>query len=149
MGHRGRDQDMLWSYNNLSAQLDFDIRGAHVAALAGKAITRHFYNQVTTESYFMGYSNGGVQALSETQRVPLDFDGITDVAGAASYSDINPDYLWSVRALRDTNGKPLVGAQELRMVYAAAVARCDLVPAEIRLLEDMTPRKTLSVNPAK
>jgi hypothetical protein len=115
MGHRGKDQDMLWSYNALPAQLDFDIRGPHVAALAGKAITRHFYNQMSGKAYFMGCSNGGVQALSEAQRFPWDFDGIIDVAGAASYSDLNPDYLWSVRAL-----------QELRMVHAAAVARCDL-----------------------
>jgi hypothetical protein len=126
MGHRGKGQDMLWSSGNLQAQLDFDTRGPHVAALAGKAITERYYGKDSRKAYFFGCSNGGTQALAEAQRFPWDFDGIVDLAGVPSYSDMNAAYLWSVRALQDKAGRPLLNRPDLQLVHDAALARCDL-----------------------
>jgi feruloyl esterase len=117
---------MLWSYFNVQAQLDLVIRGPHVAALIGKAIAERFYKRASTKSYFLGCSNGGVQALSEAQRFPWDFDGIVSISGAPSYSDINMEILWGARTLRAPDGHLVLSRQDLELVHRAAIARCDM-----------------------
>ncbi|MBI4420593.1 MAG: tannase/feruloyl esterase family alpha/beta hydrolase, partial [Gemmatimonadetes bacterium] len=82
MGNKGGRTNGLVFYNNLQAQIDFGFRGAHVTALAGKAITQFYYAKAPSKSYFMGCSSGGQQAFAEAQRFPWDFDGI--IAGAPS-----------------------------------------------------------------
>jgi hypothetical protein len=126
MGHQGTGQDLSWAYQELQAQIDFDIRGPHVVALAGKAITERFYAKPPTRAYFMGCSTGGRQALGEAQRFPWDFDGIIGLAGAPSFSAVNMEYIWGERALRAKDGRSLLTRQDLELVHDAALARCDL-----------------------
>lgn len=57
----------LDSYNDLQSQVDLGIRAAHVAALAGRAITQHHYGRKPQYSYFMGCSGGGIAAMVEAQ----------------------------------------------------------------------------------
>jgi hypothetical protein len=123
LGHHGVEGG-LWGYNNLQAQIDFGYRGAHVAALAGKAITEYYYKKAPAKSYFHGCSSGGQQALSEAQRYPWDFDGI--VAGAPSPTFAGPmmNYAWAKRALTGSDGKPVLTRPTLEFVHAAVVARC-------------------------
>jgi hypothetical protein len=119
-GHAGSSSP-LWAHNNLQAQFDFGIRGAHVAALAGKAITEHYYKAIPSKSYFTGCSVVGMQALSEAQRFPWDFDGI--IAGTPSPTFAGPmmNYLWAERAVAGTLDKA-----NLRLVYDSVVAKCDM-----------------------
>jgi hypothetical protein len=65
MGHKGKSQNLSWSYNNLQAQSDYGIRGTHVTALA--AITARYYIIASDKAYFLGCSTGGRQALAEAQ----------------------------------------------------------------------------------
>ena len=58
-GHTGTSQRASWAYNNLQAEFDYGIRGHHVAALAGKAITEHYYGRAPEFSYHVGCSRGG------------------------------------------------------------------------------------------
>jgi hypothetical protein len=64
----------------LPAQIDFGYRGAHVSALAAKAIVERFYSKQARLSYFAGCSTGGYEGLVEAQRFPWDFQGI--IAGS-------------------------------------------------------------------
>ena len=73
MGHKGKDQDGLWAVNNLQAQIDFGYRGPHVAALAGKAITEHYYGKAPKCSYFRGCSTGGPAGAGRGGALPLGF----------------------------------------------------------------------------
>jgi hypothetical protein len=120
-GHQGSALDGLWALNNLQAQIDFGYRGAHVAALAGKAIAERFYGRAPQHSYFWGCSNGGGQALSEAQRFPWDFDGIIAGAPMPTFSGPVMFYLWAGRALAGT-----VSQANLRFVHDKVVAQCDM-----------------------
>ena len=122
LGHHGV-QGGQWGYNNLQAQIDFGFRGAHVTALAGKAITEHYYGKAPSKSYFQGCSSGGQQALSEAQRFPWDFDGI--LAGApAPTMTWTILFTWAKRALTGPDGKPLMTRADMQLLHAAALAKC-------------------------
>jgi hypothetical protein len=121
-GHVAGGVSPLWAYNNLQAQFDFGIRGAHVAALAGKAITEHYYKAVPSKSYFTGCGGGvGQQALSEAQRYPWDFDGIISGTPSPTFSGPAMTRLWTERALAGT-----LNEADLKFVYEKAVAKCDM-----------------------
>ena len=126
MGHKGKVGDGLWAYNNLQAQIDFGYRGAHVAAVAGKAITEHYYGHAPKYSYFHGCSTGARQGLVEAQRFPWDFDGV--IVGGVWIDDTfsTMDFIWATRALNDVDGKPLLSGADMQMVRDAVLAKCDL-----------------------
>lgn len=122
LGHHGI-AGTKWGYNNLQAQMDFGYRGAHVTALAGKAITQYYYGRTPAKSYFRGCSSGGQQALSEAQRYPWDFDGILAGAPAPSMNWAIM-FTWAKRALIGEDGKPLLTRADLQLLHSAALAKC-------------------------
>jgi feruloyl esterase len=124
MGHKGWGG--LWAYNNLQAQVDFGYRGAHVTALAGKAITEYYYGKAPKYAYFTGCSTGGRQALVEAQRFPWDFDGIVAGAPWINDSDSAMQYVWNDVVLSNKDGKPLLNHADLELVHDAALSKCDM-----------------------
>lgn len=126
MGHQGQISDDLWAYNNLQAEVDFGFRAAHVTALAGKAITEHFYKKVPDKSYFCGCSTGGREAMVEAQRFPWDFDGIVAGAPASDQADIMLTRLWAALAMRAKDGSPILDHGDLQFVHRAVVVACDM-----------------------
>jgi hypothetical protein len=123
MGHTGRGG--LWAVNNLQAQIDYGYRAAHVAAVAGKAITARYYGRAPRYSYFHGCSTGARQGLVEAQRFPWDFDGV--IVGGVWVDDISTmNFIWGSRALKDEEGKPLLSADNIRTIHEAVLAKCDL-----------------------
>lgn len=125
MGHKSTPLDGKWAYNNLQAEFDFGIRATHVNAVAGTAITEHYYGKAPARSFYNGCSTGGRQGMVEAQRFPYDFDGI--IAGAPVIDETGDamTLVWSVLALQDKAGKPLVSSDDLRLVNRAAIAKCD------------------------
>ena len=125
MGHKSTALDGKWAYNNLQAQVDYGFRATHVAVLAGKAITEHYYDKASVKSYYLGCSCGGRQGLVEAQQFPWDFDGIVVGAPAINFSGLFMDLLWKTRAVTDKDGKPLFSVADIKLVHSAAVAKCD------------------------
>ena len=126
MGHKGSSmEDISWARNNLQAQMDFGFRATHVAALAGKVITAHYYRRPPKISYYIGCSTGGYQGLVEAQRFPWDFDGI--VAGAPDMDETQANFraLWLARAQLDAAGHPIFAKTQLALLHNAALALCD------------------------
>lgn len=117
--------DGLWAYNNLQAQIDYGFRAAHVAAVAGKAITTHYYGQAPKYSYFFGCSGGGRQALIEAQRFPWDFDGIVANDPSINMWGARVAHLWGALAARDAQGQPLLSAADVDLLHQSVVGRCD------------------------
>jgi hypothetical protein len=126
MGHKGTLIDSAWALKNLQAKVDWAYRATHVTLLAGKAISAHFYREVAKESYFMGCSTGGRQALQEAQRFPWDFDGIIAGAPPISLSTLYLTLAWSILATHDKDGKPLLDRANVKLLTDTAIARCDL-----------------------
>lgn len=125
-GHVGATFDATWAYNNLQAEFDYGIRAAHVATLAGKAITQSFYDAPPKYSYFMGCSGGGKQALVQAQRYPWNFDGVIAVE-PSNTTVTGVVQLWNALATHDGAGKPLFAARDLQLLHDAAIAKCDLL----------------------
>jgi feruloyl esterase len=120
------DSGDLWAVNNLQAQIDFGYRGAHVTAVAGKAITERYYGKAPTYSYFCGCSTGGRMALVEAERFPWDFNGIVSGAPWINDADSAMNFVWANRALRGVDGRPIVNRKDLRLLHEAVLAQCDL-----------------------
>lgn len=127
MGHTSTTLQNAWAYNNLQAQVDYGYRSAHVAALAGKAITEEYYHRVLARSYFFGCSTGGHEGLLEAQRFPWDFDGMA-IGGAlnVNLSGWPMDIIWAVKALTGKDGKPIMSAADAQLLHQAVIAKCDM-----------------------
>jgi hypothetical protein len=125
-GHKLIGGSMNWAYNNPQAAIEYFVQASHVTAIAGKAIVARYYSQNASESYFMGGSAGGIQAMWEAQRFPWDFDGIIAGVPALRLSRIWLNWLWANRALMGKNGEPILGKPEFELLHRAVVAKCDM-----------------------
>lgn len=124
-GREGRSDDELLALKDPGLQVDLAIRSPHLLTLAGKAIATRYYTAEPKQSYFMGCSSGGYQAMLEAQLFPWDYDGI--VAGAPNLD--TADWLmraaWSARNLLDDDRKPLFANDDLRVLHRAVMKQCD------------------------
>ncbi len=124
-GHKSTDQDDVWMHDNLQAQVDCGFRGTHVAAQAGKAITKHFYRQPPRHSYFMGCSTGGRMGMLEAQRFPYDFDGIIAGAAPINKSGDGLALMWNVLATLGKDGRSIFSVADIQLLSRSVMARCD------------------------
>ena len=123
-GHTGTSQRASWAYNNLQAEFDYGIRGHHVAALAGKAITEHYYGRAPEFSYHVGCSRGGTSGMVEANRFPWNFDGILALEPSV-VTATSVVILWNALVTHDEDGNPLFTPADLDVLHEAAVAACD------------------------
>lgn len=126
MGHEGNSPE--WG-DDPRLRTDFAYRGVHVTALVAKALIKRYYGQPARYSYFAGCSDGGREALMEAQRFPEDFDGITAGAPAMNFITQNTFYhAWNARVNTDAEGRPILTADKLPVLHAAAMAACHANP---------------------
>ena len=123
-GHTGWNIRASWAYNNLQAEFDYGIRGHHVTAVAGKAITEHYYGRAPEFSYHAGCSGGGKQGMVEANRFPWNFDGILAME-PSSVTASGVMIMWNAVVMHDENGNPLFTPADLDVLHAGAIAACD------------------------
>jgi len=80
-GHEAGNTDASWALTasgspDYAKIADYYYRATHQVTIAAQALTRKYYRQKISKSYFDGCSNGGRQALVEATTYPDDFDGI-------------------------------------------------------------------------
>ena len=79
-GHQSSD-DGTWAMSggglNTVIVADWAHRGIHEMTVKSKAIVAEAIRRPAQHSYFTGCSSGGYQALTEAQRYPADYDGIS------------------------------------------------------------------------
>jgi feruloyl esterase len=115
-----------WAVGHPEKLIDFAYRAVHVTAEVGKAVTAAFYGSKPKYSYFIGCSMGGREALTEAQRYPADFDGIS--AG-------DPGNQWASQHAGDAaNMKAFtmskagyISPADIQKVGAAVIEQCDAV----------------------
>jgi pimeloyl-ACP methyl ester carboxylesterase len=111
--------------------------GIHEMAVVGKALTKAYYGKAPRYSYFVGFSTGGRQGLSEAQRYPDDYDGIVSGCPAINWQRFVMAGLWPYVVMSSTSN--FVSAAKLRAATAAAVAACDALDGVTdNLIEDPT-----------
>ena len=122
-GHAG--DNLKFGQGHPEKVVDYAYRAVHVMTMNAKLIIRAHTGRFADQSYFVGCSAGGHQAISEAQRYPDDYDGI--VAGAPANNRIRQTFgfLWSWRALHRDDGSLIVPAAKLPLVTKADVDACD------------------------
>jgi pimeloyl-ACP methyl ester carboxylesterase len=84
-GHQSVDStDASWALNHPEKIKDYGWRAISETAVASKQILHRLKSKAPAESYFVGCSDGGREALMMAQRFPAYFDGI--IAGAPAYT---------------------------------------------------------------
>jgi feruloyl esterase len=146
-GHQTSPSGSLvsWALNDPQAVMDFGYRAVHVTTTTAKAIIAAYYGRPVSRSYFVGCSRGGGQGLMEAQRFPDDFDGIVAGAPAFSWTALQMNFNWDVRAASSRQGTPIPD-NKLPLIASAVVAACDAQDGLVDgLIED--PRRC-SFDPA-
>ena len=120
-------RDGSWAVGHPELLVDFGYRAIHVTADNGKKIVQAFYRQPPRQSYFVGCSTGGRQALMEAQRFPDDYDGIVAGAPAANWTRFQTGgHLWVALAL-NKDPESYIPSSKLRVLDDAVLAACDAI----------------------
>jgi feruloyl esterase len=127
-GHKGSSVDASWAMNNVERQVNYGYLGVHRTAETAKAIVRRYYGTPETQSYFVGCSNGGRQAMMEAQRFPDDFTGIVSGAPALDFVGIAAQFIKDIQAVfpdKQSLSTPVFSTDVLKSIEAQIVDRCD------------------------
>lgn len=119
------DTDAHWAFGHMERVIDFAHRSVHVTTQASKAIIRAFYGALPAHSYFNGCSQGGQEALTESQRYPLDYDGIIAGDPANNWTRLTiGGHLWITRALTEEPAS-YIPAAKTKLIGDAVNSACD------------------------
>jgi feruloyl esterase len=123
-GHSGSPVDAHWALGHPDKIVDFGWRAIHEMTVKAKSIIQAFYGDAPKKSYFIGCSNGGRQALMESQRFPEDYDGIIAGAPANYWTKVFATFIWDIQAMQAEPGS-YIGANKNPAIAQAVVAACD------------------------
>jgi len=128
-GHQGTGIEGAWALNDPERQQNYGYRAVHLTVVAAKAIIREYYDQDSDYSYFLGCSNGGRQAMMESQRYPDDFDGIVAGAPAFNWTGTAAGFVRNQQAIFPDGdlAAPVLTPAALSLVSAAIDDSCDLL----------------------
>ena len=123
-GHAASGTDAKWALGHREKIIDFGYRAIHEMTQVGQAMTKAFYGERPQHSYFASCSNGGRQALMETQRFPADYDGIMAGAPANFWTHLLASALFGAQATT-LDPASYIPAGKLPAIAAAVNAACD------------------------
>jgi feruloyl esterase len=119
------DTDGHWAQGHMERVIDFAHRAVHVTTQADKAIIQAFYSSGPEHSYFNGCSQGGLEALTEAQRYPRDYDGIVAGDPANYWTHLYAGgHLWIAQATL-ADPASYIPSTTLRTIGDAVYATCD------------------------
>ncbi|MBO9519342.1 MAG: tannase/feruloyl esterase family alpha/beta hydrolase [Porphyrobacter sp.] len=132
-GHSGSPIDASFGLDQ-QARIDYAYNALDKVTIEAKRLVAAFYNEAPRFSYMLGCSNGGRQALTFAQRMPLHYDGIVAGAPAMRFSGLAIGQVWNQQVMsriapKDDQGRPIVSRAfsdtDLRLVRDAVLKRCD------------------------
>jgi hypothetical protein len=122
-GHAGGDG--VWALGGQPVREDFAFRAAHAFSVAAKAIMSVYYGRTPEFSYFQGCSDGGREAMMETQRYPEDFNGVIAGSPAFAIAEAMERFIWEARWGRDAAGSLVLDEAAVTLLHAAVMNACD------------------------
>jgi feruloyl esterase len=132
-GHSGSPIDASFGTDQ-QARIDYAYNALDKVTIEAKRLVEAFYGSAPRFSYMVGCSNGGRQALTIAQRMPLYYDGIVAGAPAMRFSGIAIAQVWNqsvvaAAAPKDPAGRPILSRAfsdaDLQLVRDAVIRRCD------------------------
>lgn len=136
-GHNGTSGKAF--YQNDDILNDFAWRSVVTETEVGKAITKAFYSQDYTKSYYLGCSTGGREGFKMAQSFPHLFDGIVAGAPALAFNNLSS---WSAHFLPITGANTsanFIPASKWPLIHADILKQCDTLDgAEDGIIEDPT-----------
>ena len=123
-GHFAAGTDASWALGHPEKVTDFGHRGVHVMTVVTKQVIRANFAKDPQYSYFLGCSNGGRQALMESQRYPDDYNGILAGAPANYWTHLLSSGLWDMQALTRDDAS-YIPAAKVPALAKAVNAACD------------------------
>ncbi len=124
-GGPGISRETPWTWDNQQKRIDWAYRANHMTSLVAKALIRTFYGQPQRFSYFIGCSMGGRETLSDLQRYPDDFNGVTAGAPVVIDSVHNAFFPgWEWEANRRADGSIILASSKLGILHDAAIKQC-------------------------
>jgi feruloyl esterase len=132
-GHSGSPVDASFGLDQ-QARIDYAYNALDKVTVEAKRLLEAFYGAAPRYSYMLGCSNGGRQALTIAQRMPLYYDGIVAGAPAMRFSGLAIGQVWNQQVVariapKDDQGRPIVSRAfsdaDLRLVRDTVVKRCD------------------------
>jgi feruloyl esterase len=123
-GHEGDAEDAAFAYHHPEKIEDFGWRAVHLTAVHAKELLTAFYGHPQHKAYFDSCSDGGREALMESQRFPEDYDGILAGAPANNWAHMLTSGIDVLQTtLRDPAG--YISSMKLPAITRAALAACD------------------------
>jgi hypothetical protein len=138
-GHQGSPIDASFATDQ-QARIDYGYNALDKVNAAARAFIGRFYGKAPHHAYFAGCSNGGRQALTVSQRLPLEFDGIVAGDPTLRFSRVALDEVWNLKVLERIAPKDAQG----RPIYARAFSNADLKLVRDRVLKQCDARDGLA-----
>jgi feruloyl esterase len=129
-GHQSESDDGSWAMSSgaVNQQIveDWAHRGIHEMSLKSQAIVENVYGRPARYKYFTGCSSGGLQAMTEAQRYPNDYDGILAGAPANYITNLQAAQIsFGLAMLVDPASHLVEPVNKLPLLHNAVMATCD------------------------
>ncbi|MBV9248781.1 MAG: tannase/feruloyl esterase family alpha/beta hydrolase [Acetobacteraceae bacterium] len=116
--------DASWALGHPQKIIDYGYRALKETTDKAKSVIEAFAGNAPQFSYFAGCSDGGREALMESQRYPNDFDGIVVGDPANNTIPLLTQFIWDMQALLASDASYIPPAK-LPAITNAALAACD------------------------
>ena len=124
-GHQGSKLD--FGFDNPEGVKVWAKLAVHESVVAAKQVTRAYFHSTPQWAYFSGCSTGGMQALSEVQTYPDDFDGVIAGDPGSNRTNLTLSFLWNYQHNHPPgdDAHPIIPIAKLLMVNRQVVHACD------------------------
>ncbi|MCU1382292.1 MAG: Tannase and feruloyl esterase [Acidobacteria bacterium] len=126
MGTSTTGLDFSFGVGHREMVVDWGYRATHLMTVVAKQIAKTYYTREAQQSYFMGCSTGGHQAITEARRYPEDYNGIVAGDPANNRVRLHMNGYWAYEA---THADPAsyIPPSKLPMINKAVLNACDTI----------------------
>ena len=126
MGTSTTGLDFSFGVGHREMVVDWGYRATHLMTTVAKAIAKTYYARDPQQSYFMGCSTGGHQAITEAHRYPDDYNGIVAGDPANNRVRLHMNGYWGYEATH-VDPASYIPPSKLPMINKAVLNACDKI----------------------